>query len=338
MEQVWPQSRPTYKLINSYLKVPHLEVHTGTAVWKRRAYSSERRTVRFGKGRLETQVKLCAGRLLHFVVTAPSKEVVEHYVLPQLKHFLSQRGLALNEAKTRIVHRTEGFDFLGFNIRRYNDILLIKPQKQKVQAHLRNLKHSLLSHRQATVAHLVQTLNPIITGWANYYRHVNAKETFTYVEYRLWHLLWNWAKRRHPTKPAKWVKQHYFKPLGRRQMVFGNADVTLRNPAAIPIIRYVKVIGRYSPYNPALKDYWTKRYRHQVQQQANSRLKQRVLQQQDYQCGQCRLPFLPQDLIHFHHIIPHNQGGSDGPHNRLALHAYCHHQFHQRVGYAVLKA
>lgn len=273
-----------------------------------------------------------------FVVTAPSKEVIEHYVLPQLSHFLSQRGLVLNEAKTRIVHRSEGFDFLGFNIRRYKDKLLIKPQKQKVQAHLSDLKHSLLSHRQATVAHLVQTLNPVITGWANYYRHVNAKETFTYVEYRLWHLLWNWAKRRHPTKPAKWVKQHYFKSLRRRHMVFGNANVTLRNPATIPISRYVKVIGRYSPYNPALKDYWTKRHRHQVQQQANSRLKQTVLQQQDYQCGQCRLPFLPQDLIHFHHIIPHSQGGSDGPHNRLALHAYCHHQFHQRVGYAVLKA
>ena len=121
-------------------------------------------------------------------------------------------------------------------------------------------------------------------------------------------------------------------------MVFGNANFTLRNPTAIPITRYVKVIGRYSPYNPALKDYWTKRYSYQVEQQANSRLKQKVLQQQDYQCGHCLLPFLPQDSIHFHHIIPHSQGGSDGPDNRLALHSYCHHQFHQRVGYTVLKA
>ena len=101
----------------------------------------------------------------------------------------------------------------------------------------------------------------------------------------------------------------------------------------MPIIRYAKVIGRHSPYNPALRDYWTKRYQRQVDQQTNSRLKQTVLLQQDYQCGQCRLPFLPDDPIHFHHIVPQNNGGSNAPHNRLALHPYCHHQFHQRYGY-----
>ncbi len=268
-----------------------------------------------------------------FVVIAPSRKAIEEEVLPRLKQFLDERGLSLNETKTGIVQREEGFNFLGFNIRRYGRKLLVKPQKEKVQSHLEHLKNILMTNRQMPLDQIIQKLNPVIWGWANYYRHVAAKETFAYVEYHLWHLLWRWAKRRHPTKPAKWVKAHYCKQVGQRQMVFGNQTTTLRNPAAMPIVRYTKVIGRCSPYNPELKDYWAKRYQRQVDQQTNSRLKQTILQRQDYQCGECRIPFLPDDLIHFHHIVPRVKGGSDAPHNRMAMHSHCHHQFHQRYGY-----
>lgn len=268
-----------------------------------------------------------------FVVTAPSKKLIEQEVLPRLKHFLSQRGLSFNETKTRIVHRWEGFNFLGFTLRRYGQKLLVKPQKEKVQAHLCRLKDILRCNRQATIEQIVQKLNPVIWGWVNYYRHVAAKETFAYIEYHLWHWMWRWAKRRHPNKNAKWIKRRYYKQIGRRQMVFGNQDVTLRNPMSMSIIRYAKVVGRHSPYNPALRDYWAKRHQRQVDLQTNSRLKQVILQQQDYQCRQCGLPFLPEDILHFHHIVPRTNGGADAPHNRMALHSYCHHQFHQRYGY-----
>jgi RNA-directed DNA polymerase len=210
---------------------------------------------------------------------------------------------------------------------------LVKPQKEKVQAHLKHLKLILTTNRQATIDQIIHKLNPVIWGWAHYYRYANAKETFNFISHRLWQLLWQWAKRRHPTKSAKWVKQQYFKQIGHRQWVFANQTLILRNPVSMPIIRYAKVVGRHSPYNPALRDYWTRRHRWQVDQRTNSRLKQAVLQQQGYQCGQCNLPFLPDDLIHFHHIVPRAQGGSDAPSNRLALHPYCHHQFHQRYGY-----
>ncbi len=53
-----------------------------------------------------------------FVVTAPSREVLEDYVVPRLTEFLASRGLSLSEAKTRIVHINDGFNFLGFTVRR----------------------------------------------------------------------------------------------------------------------------------------------------------------------------------------------------------------------------
>jgi len=268
-----------------------------------------------------------------FVVTAPSKEILEIYVIPKLTRFLSARGLALNQDKTRMVQRNQGFNFLGFTIRRYKDIVLVKPQKEKVQQHLQRLKHIMITNRQTTIEHLIHQLNPIIQGWANYYRYANAKDTFTYVGHRLWLLLGRWVRRRHPNKSAKWVKQHNYTQVGQRQMVFGTGKINLRHPVTTPIIRYSKVKGRNSPYNPTLKGYWQQRRKRQVAQQVNSRLKQSILKQQDYICGQCKTPFLRPDTIHFHHIVPRKQGGSDAPHNRIALHSYCHHQFHQRYGY-----
>ena len=65
------------------------------------------------------------------VVTAPSREILERYVVPTLTTFLEERGLKLSETKTRIVHIDDGFDFLGFTVRRYRGVILTTPQKSK---------------------------------------------------------------------------------------------------------------------------------------------------------------------------------------------------------------
>jgi RNA-directed DNA polymerase len=144
-----------------------------------------------------------------FVVTAPSKEVLEEYVIPRLTDFLRQRGLELSEAKTRTVHIDEGFNFLGFTVRRFKGTLLTKPSQAKVLQHLRSIKAYLNNHQQAPAGQVIGDLNPVIRGWANYYRHGAAKRTFSKADRQVWMMLWTWAKRRHPNKPAKWVKRRY---------------------------------------------------------------------------------------------------------------------------------
>ena len=63
-----------------------------------------------------------------FVVTAPSREVLEGYVIPRLDGFLASRGLELSQAKTRTVHIDAGFEFLGFNLRHFpTGKLLVRP-------------------------------------------------------------------------------------------------------------------------------------------------------------------------------------------------------------------
>ncbi|MDQ3397770.1 MAG: reverse transcriptase domain-containing protein [Deinococcota bacterium] len=133
-----------------------------------------------------------------FVATAPSREVLHAYVLPRLTVFLQARGLQLSEAKTRIRHIDEGFDFLGFEVRRFKDKLLTKPSKAKVLQHLRSIKAYLNNHKQAPAGQVIGNLNPVIRGWANYYRHGAAKRTFSKADHQMWVMLWTWAKRRHP--------------------------------------------------------------------------------------------------------------------------------------------
>jgi RNA-directed DNA polymerase len=271
-----------------------------------------------------------------FVVSAPSREVLETYVMPQLIQFLSERGLKLNEVKTRILHVEEGFNFLGFHIRRYKRHLLTTPQKEKVLKHLHSIKDYLKRHQQTKTEVVIRDLNPVIRGWANYYRHSTASRTFVKVRHRHWQMLWQWAKRRHPNKPSKWIKQHYFRSDGWWTFYSGQAQLV--KPDAIPITRFVKVKGHNSPFDPTLRRYWHERKKRQVGGQTYSKQLLTLLRKQEYQCALCKNLFEPNEKIEQHHYVPKNAGGSNDLDNLRAVHSWCHHQQHQKIGYRVVKA
>ncbi len=184
----------------------HSEWRTGTAI---------RPAMRIGANRGISLIRYADD----FVVTAPSQEVLETYVRPKLEGFLAERGLTLSEAKTRIVHIDAGFNFLGFTIRRFKGRVLTKPQKEKVQAHIRRLKTIVVEHQQAPQETLVKRLNPIIRGWCEYYRYGVSSRTFGRVGHHLWLMLWHWAQRRHPNKSKHWVVRRYWKTEQHRKWV-----------------------------------------------------------------------------------------------------------------------
>jgi RNA-directed DNA polymerase len=271
-----------------------------------------------------------------FVVTASNREALEGYVIPQLTEFLKTRGLTLSEAKTRIVHVTDGFNFLGFQVRRFKRRLLTKPQKDKVLAHLHSIKAYLNEHQQVPTEQVIRDLNPVIRGWANYYRHCAAKRTYSRVRHRQWQMLWRWARRRHPNKSSAWVKRRYFREDGNWTLYGRNAELV--KPDAIPITRFAKVAGRNSPYNPALRAYWQERTRRTVARQTYVKQKLALLARQEGKCAMCAILFVTAEDVHKHHIIPQQTGGSDDLDNLQAVHPWCHQQHHQRCGYKVLKA
>src|SRR5712692_1260641 len=97
-------------------------------------------------------------RATRLVITAPTREVLETYARPRIEKFLHERGLAFSEAKTRIVHITKGFNFLGFHIRKFGKKgkLLTVPQKEKVLKHIRATRSYLDAHKQTPAGQVIK--------------------------------------------------------------------------------------------------------------------------------------------------------------------------------------
>ncbi len=202
-----------------------------------------------------------------FVVTGASKDGLESQILPAIRQFLAERGLELSEEKTRITNLTDGFDFLGQNVRRYGGKLLIKPARKSIKSLLDKVREILKGNTSSTQELLIRQLNPVIRGWAMYHRHIVAKAVFTLVDHRIWQLLWIWAKRRHPNKGARWVKERYFPTNGSRKWSFATkgsardktSGVELFRASTVAIIRHIKVRATANPFDPEGAEYFARR-------------------------------------------------------------------------------
>jgi CheY-like chemotaxis protein len=187
-------------------------------------------------------------------------------VKARLASWLAPRGLAFNEDKTRIVTPGQGFGFLGFNVRRYHGKLLIKPSKTAVRRIRERLRTEIRSLRGANAQAVIARLNPIIRGWAAYYRTAVSSEVFAALDHYLWRLTYKWARHSHPNKPARWVIRRYFGTFNKSRQdrwVFGDRDsgAYLLRFAWTRIVRHQMVRGTSSPDDPALASYWADRRR-----------------------------------------------------------------------------
>lgn len=185
----------------------------------------------------------------------------------RLEQWLAPRGLSFNVDKTRIVHVEQGFDFLGFSVRRYRGgKLLIKPSTAAVKRIRERLATEVRSLRGSSAEAVIRRLNPIIRGWAAYYRSVVSKEVFSAVDHHMWGHLYRWALRTHPNKSRHWVVDRYFGKFNSARndrWVFGDHDSGryVRQFAWTRIVRHTVVMGMASPDDPALDRYWAQRRR-----------------------------------------------------------------------------
>lgn len=207
-----------------------------------------------------------------FIVTAKDRETIETVILPLVRNFMTERGLTLSEEKTKITHISEGFDFLGFNIRKFpNNTLLTQPSGDAKKRFCDKIRKVIESNKTAKQHSLIKMLNPIITGWGNYYKYGTSAETFHRVDWEIHRKLWQWARRRHSNKSKGWIKDKYFKTVNGRKWRFV-ADMEERSKmrqitlAYLPDIhheKFAKVRHYANPYDPADKSYyeWRETYR-----------------------------------------------------------------------------
>jgi len=110
-----------------------------------------------------------------FIITGASKELLEEKVRPLVEGFMAQRGLRLASEKTKITHIDDGFDFLGQHVRKYKGKLIIKPAKKNIKNFLDKVQGIIRENKAARTVNLIGLLNPVIKGWAEYHKTINAK-------------------------------------------------------------------------------------------------------------------------------------------------------------------
>lgn len=264
-----------------------------------------------------------------FVITGSSKELLEDKAKPLVVQFLAAKGLVLSEKKTTITHVTDGFDFLGWNVRRFNQTLLTQPSKKNVKAFLAKIRDLLREMRGAKQEDVINKLMPIIRGWANYHRSQMATCTFSKCDHMIWKMLWQWAVRRHPNKGKRWVKQRYFAHAKGRDWRFAEKDKILPVLGEFRKRAHTKVLAEANPYNPVFDEYFMKRLARKMDQVLEGRRKLRWLWwSQDGLCPLCHEKITRDSGWHLHHRIKRSQGGSDVLANLALLHPNCHRQLH----------
>ena len=262
--------------------------------------------------------------------------------------WLKDIGLEMKPEKTRITHvldnyekESPGFDFLGFTIRQFHvgnyqsgktatgESLgfktVITPSKKSLKVHQQEVARITDTHRGTSQTALIDHLNPIIRGWANYYATVCSKECYSKLDHLMYLKLRAWANHRHPNKTQKWVVNKYWQTIDGDNWVFatrheGKYLMRLQKYSATKIERHIKVKGEASPYDGNLV-YWSARMgKHPEMPKRTASL----LKKQKGKCAHCGLYFKDGDVIELDHIIPKSKGGKDEYNNWQLLHRHCH--------------
>lgn len=290
-----------------------------------------------------------------FVVFCFTKEEAEG-IKSRLEEWFRPRGLTFNEEKTRVVHLEEGFNFLGFNVRRFGDKMIIKPSQEAVRRRKREIKQIIRQMAGAPVRDLILRLNPITRGWSTYYRGVVSKGTFAKLDDYMWKSLWRWAVRRHRNKGGRWIAVRYwgtYVPGSRNRWIFGDRDTgaRLQRFSETKIVRHVIVKGAASKDDPALTTYWALRQRRRPHPQGEGKKRVLLAVRQKGLCPRCGHDLVDGDSYepqsahewvqwftastrgtHVHHVVHRSQGGSDDRRNLELIHAECHRRHHAVAG------
>lgn len=285
-----------------------------------------------------------------FVVLSSSLEAIKESK-DHASAFLKPIGLNLNLEKTRIGHSMfvyegseAGFDFLGFHFRNYKTsvhrgvkstqgkkqtfIQRTTPSRKAVKSHIEALKASVRKYKVSPLESMVSVLSAKITGWTNYFCISTCLKTFSYIDFRLWKILWKWSVKRHQgsrkaavtkswSTANRWSLGYVSKTDGLNILLKRHDQTKTRN--------HIKIRHGASIYDGHLI-YFAKRL-----SLGNSRIKRlnRLLKSQDHRCKICGQVFLPTDVLELHHVVPKRlcQGGETKQQLQW-VHGHCHDQVH----------
>ena len=204
-----------------------------------------------------------------FIVTAATPELLRDKIIPLINEFLALRGLRLSPEKTKITHIDDGFDFLGFNIRKYRGKYLSKPSKDSVKTCLREIKKVIQKGYGLKGSLLITLLNPKIKGWANYYRIGASKATYAKMDDQIYRMCMHWTLRKYNYQRRRKAAGRYFhRRTVMRRWIFSDTNinkngikvvVAIAKMMDVRIQRHIKIRSEANPFDPTFREYFQKR-------------------------------------------------------------------------------
>jgi RNA-directed DNA polymerase len=254
--------------------------------------------------------------------------------------WLADRGLTLCEAKPRIVHLTEGFDFLEFSVRlsspptaKAGTNLFIKPSTASVKRLRTRLGQEWRTLAGANARAVIQRLNPILIGGATYFKPGVSAKTFASLDHYLTQRAWAYTKRQHPKKSATWRFSRYFgqrNPRRSDRWVCGDTEsgTYLAKFSWTRIERHVMVKGDAAPDDATLASSWQQRRQRTAQESLHPKHRWRAWSQR-YRCPVCGDSLAKGENIERHHLILNKRDPTrEESQNMRLVHQVCHEQIH----------
>lgn len=298
-----------------------------------------------------------------FVVLTTS-EFHAHRAKDILAVFLNERGMEFSKEKTAIRNlEKEPFDFLSYTFRLYDNhpykmrrkahlratgerVALVTPSKKAVDSIKSKIKFLFRSHVSSPTDMLINKLNPIIVGWANYHRYANSNKTFRSLDYFIFLQIVRWARRRHVNKSWSWIVNKYFSyakvnfrtKTGKNSSVASNWTFTGDNgfPKLVKfkntsLKNYSSIGFGRNPLNPKDAVYFADR-KLALSFEKDS-FKSSIYKRQIGICPVCGSGLTAGDWdepVHLHHLVPRKKGGKDTVSNLMLLHEECHYNIHKK--------
>jgi RNA-directed DNA polymerase len=260
-----------------------------------------------------------------------------------IAEWLKDMGLELKPSKTRLTHTLHkyeenvGFNFLGFQVRQHktgnyraacdsqgNPLgfkTLITPSKEKQLLHLNKIGRIIDTHKNSPQYTLIERLNPVIKGWANYYSTTVSSKVFSKLDHLTYQKLRAWASHRCAKTNKHDIVNKYWQMSGKDKWRFATKEgAKLIKHSDIPIKGHIKVRGNRSPYDGDWVYWGTRMGKHPEIPTRISKL----LKEQQGKCNRCGLIFKLEDLIEIDRITPGKEGGKYTYGNMQLLHKHCH--------------
>jgi len=270
-----------------------------------------------------------------FIMLSNGRKEEAYEMKETIAKMLKEMKLELSIEKTKVTHANDGFDFLGFHIRQFKGIkaVLIKPTKTNIQK-VKDKINGYLDRRkhEYAVTDVIRAINPLLRGWANYYRYVNSKETLQGIQLYTVQKFIKWYRgkyqmnlRKGTIEAIKWIDRD--KSLHLYNIAV-ETKVKRYRQDKIKLHENPYIIGRKEIENPFSEPKWF------GQSSRDGDLRLECIKRDR---GICQLCMGCKTNIEAHHIIPLEENGEDILENLITLCMPCHKRVTYEIGWKEFK-